>query len=902
MTLDLNVCAFCGQRLDSTLVREQYGGACPRCMGAFAPEGSPAAPENLPPPTGGEFGKYVLTDRLGKGGMGEVWKAVDTELKRSVALKFLQSEDTMELARFKREAHLAASLSHPNIGAIYEVGQVDGRHYIAMQYVQGRTLEKFPKEDRRLMVRLIRDASRAVEHAHRNGVIHRDIKPANLMVEEVDDETRVVVLDFGIAKAIEGGGEKFSMTGDIVGTPAYMSPEQAKGQELDERADVYSLGATLYEILTGRAPFEGANMYDLLKKVEEEEPAAPRRLNPSIAHDLETIVLKSLEKAPVRRYDSAKELADDLDRFLNGEAVQAKRANTIYRLRIKLAKRKAVVVTAGIAAVLLMAGLGWWIWVGRPNSEYLRHLAEGRKLWEEARLAAITGDSPDVIRKKAGAARESFDGAIRARSDSVGHLMKGRCLALEGDEKGAQAAYERALELDAGNSDARVELAKALLLKYVASRGMPLMGTYSESTTPHFGALASEQPKEREWRERAESFLGQGVTSPTQEKLLTGLIDMGKTRYMEAADNLAKYAKEERWDAQALMLEAMCRYCSNDSKSALALLDRSLTLVPHSEGFRWRGQIKASKGLYVEAIEDYSKAIELDPKSSRAFANRGIAKQAKGILDKAMEDYSKAIELDPKSALAYTNRGNGHWAQGLLKEAIADYSKAIGIDPSYASAFHNRGMTMQGQGLHEEAIADFTKAIDLGLKAPWAYFNRGNSHLLKGHLDEAIADYKSATEKDPKYAQAFANRGHAKQAKGLKDEAVADWEKALEVAPPDWPLRADLEARINAAEVTRLLREASDHHRQKRYREAIETFKKLIEAHPKSGHVIAAAYNTACCYALLGEKATALDWLERAVKMGYSDADHLDKDSDLDSIRSDSKFRTIVENMKRHEG
>src|SRR5262245_19232483 len=175
MTLELNVCGFCGQRLDSTLVREQYGGACPRCLGAFALDENQSAAPVLPPPTGGQFGKYVLTDRIGKGGMGEVWKAQDNELRRTVALNFLHSEDPVEISRFKREAHMAAGLSHPHIGAIHEIGQIDGRHYLAMQYVPGRTLEKYPKQDRRQMVRMIRDASRAVDHAHRNGVIHRDI-------------------------------------------------------------------------------------------------------------------------------------------------------------------------------------------------------------------------------------------------------------------------------------------------------------------------------------------------------------------------------------------------------------------------------------------------------------------------------------------------------------------------------------------------------------------------------------------------------------------------------------------------------------------------------------------------------------------------------------------------------
>ncbi|HKS15872.1 MAG TPA: protein kinase, partial [Planctomycetota bacterium] len=617
---EITPCGVCGRSVESIEVLNQYGGACPYCIGALVPEGSPSAAPTRPPPTGGAFGKYVLTDRLGKGGMGEVWKAHDTELRRSVALKFLYSEDPMELARFEREAHLAASLSHANIGAIHEIGVIDGRHYIAMQYVQGQTLEKYPKKDRRLMARLMRDACRAVEHAHRNGVIHRDIKPANLMVEEADDGARVVVLDFGIARAIEGG-QNLSMTGDIVGTATYMSPEQAKGAKLDERADVYSLGATLYEVLTGRNPFEGTNVYEVLANVVAEEPVAPRRIDPKIPHDLETIVLKCLEKDRDRRYAGAQELADDLDRFLEGEAVHAKRANTIYLLRKKLGKRKAVVMGT-VAATLLAAVLGWWLLVGRPHSEYLRFLADGRKLWEEARVAAITGVDPAVIRKKSGAAREQFDGAIRARPDAVGYLMRGRCLALEGDKAGAQEALEKAFELDPGNADARVELARSLLKNYVDSRGMPPFATYGGSLTPYFGALSSEQPKERQWRERAERLLVQGETAPKQQGLLKGLVAMGQGEHSLAVSELAAYTKEERWDADAVLLEAMCRYFDRDYGGVIEALDRSLNLVPSSEGFFWRALAKKNKGQNEEAIADFTKALELDPKRARALMNR----------------------------------------------------------------------------------------------------------------------------------------------------------------------------------------------------------------------------------------------------------------------------------------
>jgi serine/threonine-protein kinase len=901
MSDELNVCAFCGQRLDSTLVREQYGGACPRCLGgAFALDETQDEAPTLPPPTGGRFGKFVLTDRLGKGGMGEVWKAQDNELRRTVALKFLHSEDPVELARFKREAHMAAGLSHPNIGAIHEIGQVDGRHYLAMQYVPGRTLEKYPKEDRRMMAQLIRDAARAVEHAHRNGVLHRDIKPGNLMVEETDDGTRVVVLDFGIARSIEGG-ERFSMSGDVIGTPAYMSPEQARGAELDERADVYSLGATLYEVLTGRVLFDGANVYDILKQVEEVEPAAPRRLDPRIPHDLETIVLKCLEKEPVRRYDSAKELADDLDRFLTGEAILAKRANTIYRFKMKLAKRKGIVGTSSIAAVLLGSVLAWWIFSGGPRAEHLRRMEEGRRLWEEARLAAIGGSDPAEIRKKSRAAREQFEAAIEARSESAAHLMRGRCLGLEGDEKAAQVALETALELDPGNAEARVALAKSLLLTYVAWRGEPLTATYSGWASQHVAALVAERPEERQVRERAEGLLKHGETAPAQRGLLNGLLAMGKGDFKRAAHELAVYTKAERWDAQALMLEGMCGYLEKNFDSAFAAFDRSLILVPRAEGFRWRGLTKQAKTQYDEAIADYTKAVDLDPKHARAIMNRGTAKQARGRVDDAILDYTHALELDPKLLQAWINRGNGRYGKGQVDDAIKDYDKAIELNPAYMVAYYNRGTLKQAKGLHDDAIADFTKVIDLDPKLAGAYLNRGVSKYSTGRLDEAIDDFSKAIEKDEKYARAYDNRGSAKQAKGLFEEAVADWQKALEVAPPEWPLRAVVQDRVTGAAVSRLYLEASRLYERKRYSEAIEKFAKLVEGHPKSRQAAPSAYNLACCHALQGEKTKALEWIEKAVKLGYTDAAHLEKDSDLESLRGESEFRRILDKLKSRQ-
>ncbi len=332
-----------------------------------------------------KFGKFVRTQRLGAGGMGEVWKAWDTQLSRWVALKFLKGGDDDEILRFKREAQTAGQLSHPNIAAVYEVGEDQGRHYIAMQYVDGQTLKTFPRNDRRSVARLCRDAARAVAYAHEQGIVHRDLKPENLMVTQRGREPHIYVMDFGLARALEGGSE-LSISGSVVGTPSYMPPEQARGERVDERADVYSLGATIYELLTDRVPFKGANVYETLRRVQEEEPTAPRKIDPKVDSDLETIVLKCMEKEPLRRYGTAKELAEDIDRFLEGEPIAARRASPLYRWRRKLAKRKAVVLT--VLGAVVVVGIVLAVLVPKLRQKQEEYKKAQRELVEQMRTTS----------------------------------------------------------------------------------------------------------------------------------------------------------------------------------------------------------------------------------------------------------------------------------------------------------------------------------------------------------------------------------------------------------------------------------------------------------------------------------------------------------------------------------
>jgi serine/threonine-protein kinase len=295
------------------------------------------------------FGKFILVRELGKGGFGVVWKAWQTDLARWVALKFLHSEEKEDIDRFLREAQTAATLSHPNIVPIHEIGEYGGRHYIAMEYVEGDTLAKVRLSPRDAVVKL-RDAAIAIDYAHNKGVIHRDVKPQNMML---DESGRVWVMDFGLARHVRGG-TTLTVSGGIVGTPAYMPPEQARAKRCDARSDVYSLGATLYEMVTGQPPFKADNPYEILRLVVEEEVVAPRRLAPKLEHELETIVLKAMEKEPVKRYASAADLAADLKRHLDGEPILAKPASAVTKA-VKWAKRHRAL--SSMASVLVIGVL-----------------------------------------------------------------------------------------------------------------------------------------------------------------------------------------------------------------------------------------------------------------------------------------------------------------------------------------------------------------------------------------------------------------------------------------------------------------------------------------------------------------------------------------------------------------
>ncbi len=704
-------------------------------------ESSPAARE-LPP-------RYRVVREVGRGGMGIVFEAVDEELHRTVAIKRLDPLfATVELrARLAREAHLLARLSHQAIATLYEAGE----GYLVMRFVRGEPLSTVVRRESlsiREVVAWIEGAALAIHSAHQLGIVHRDVKPGNILIED----ERPIVTDFGLAK--DGSDLRdLSVSGQILGTPGFMAPEQIEGKVVDARTDVYGLGATLYFALTGRPPFRtdaGDDVVGLLKAVVEREPPSPRTIRNSVPEDLERVVMRSLEKEPSRRYESAADLAADLRRWLDDRPVLAQPPSLGYRTKRFVQRRKGIVAVSAIAIFVALSLLLTVLDQRARREAASDALALSQAVdavFADASLARRRGEMEEM-RERLHQGLAACDAFLRVRDVADVHAMRGRLLLALGDAVEARAALDRAIEK-------RPDLASARL-----ARGVLVVSTLARSGAPEPRDLALAKADleiacEATALQRTEHLMARAALLRVRGDLsgakaaLSELIELDPT-HVDAFTALSEIELQNGESDVALEL-------------AMTALDLHRGLGPAYEAKAAKDDDSLARVSKRHAFEAAKERVEGGDDSTGALLELAVARRALDDLDGALSDFSRALAADPSNAnatgqrgftevrraLELMARGDAKGAEDTLLAAISDFTSAVTLEPTLIGAINDRGVARlqcaaivaangriaESSAMRKDAVADFEAAIRLD---PGFHLARRNRAIAKRTLAETM--------------------------------------------------------------------------------------------------------------------------------------------------------------------
>lgn len=677
-----------------------------------------------------EIAGYEVISEIGRGGMGVVYEALQTSTKRTVALKVMLAGRFASRAgrrRFQREVELTARLQHPGIVRVLESGETStGQPYYAMDYVRGVPLAEWlgaEQPDVRATLGLFIELCEAVHDAHRHGVIHRDLKPGNVLV---DAEGRPHILDFGLAKAMDRAPADENLTGyvslpgQVLGTLRYLSPEQAAGtsEQIDERTDVYALGVMLFEALTGSLPYDPTGRpSDVARRILEEPAAFPSAVSNRVDDELETIILKALDKEKARRYQSAQKMGEDLRRYLVGEPVLAKRPSTVYALRKKLARHRAGFLLA-LAVVVAGAGaLGTAIWARHDRVAKARSRALGCQRGLEK------GGPSHAL------------GCASAVYDRYPHVPEVRLL-------WAQTEFRLGLQVA---DEYRCGTAIRILKE----------GLEDDSSSWLYGALLAEilrrrqDPEWKEWQARAD----RDAPDTSEAWYLRSFA----TLEIEEARRCAEEALEGD-PGHILARERLAHlYLQTEDYDAALKTARDAT-GREGKGQKWaefQGHVLTKRGDYAEAIEEFTRVIQADPGNLNAHRHRALAYLCLGEYDEAIADYStclefKQAELDASWDRYY--RATPLWITGRRKEAADDYRRfhSLRWRVSYGDArlffvLHEEARTLDAEdrtGEAEQFRQDARAVLDTGRReaVPRSWLDQIFS-CLAGELsaDELVA-------------------------------------------------------------------------------------------------------------------------------------------------------------------
>jgi serine/threonine-protein kinase len=744
-----------------------------------------------------DWDHYELLNELGKGGMGAVYRARDKRLDRIVALKFILGAHPNLVMRFLQEARAQARIDHPNVCHVYEVGEVHGRAYIAMQFVDGEQLGKAAARmslDEKVAV--MRDVAVAIHEAHKLGIIHRDLKPANILVEHSEDGRWFpVVMDFGLAReaTVEAG---LTESGALLGTPAYMSPEQARGEQraVDRRSDVYSLGATFYELITGRPPFSPTSLAAALEQIMSSDPAAPRSLVATVPLDLETIALKCLAKEPSRRYTSARALADDLGRYLDGEPILGRRPSLWHRLRLRARRNRALVGVSlsSLLVIMVLAGLG-----ARAGLISRRERARAA---ERARLAQALGqDAKEIEWLLRGAYQLPLHDTTPERE-----LIRARMRRIAGTPHDLGALGDATIHGALGRghlalhewSDAADELARAADAPGLhAARGRALGELYHRALED---ARRSGDPA---WLLQRKKELEQKYLGPALVELERSRADGESTGDTSALEALVALYRQDYAGAEQRALATVARapwLFETRKIAADAAYEAAVEKFDRGSYDEARAGLEHASSLYAQAAEVarsdasvHEAAAEAWLKHADVDARQG--RPLKDAVDRAVASSDRAATCDPRNALAYTTKAltllqwersgglDGAERLRLFDRVAAAAARAVEVDPRDAAAWEALGYAHINRGTFamfygndplpwlDKARDEIGTALRLQPNYPWANNDLGIVHRWIGtdaeekggdpipEYEAALRAYERAVTLDPRFLFAWEN-------------------------------------------------------------------------------------------------------------------------------------------------
>jgi serine/threonine protein kinase/Tfp pilus assembly protein PilF len=706
--------------------------------------------------TGSTFaGRYQIIEELGEGGMGKVYRAIDKKISEEVGLKLIRPEiglNKMVLERFSNELKIARKIVHKNVCRMYHLGEEKGTHYITMEYVPGEDLRAMLKMSKRLevgtAVSIAKQVCAGLAEAHRLGVVHRDLKPSNIMI---DKEGSVRIMDFGIARALAAKG--ITDVGVMIGTPEYMSPEQVDGREVYQRSDIYSLGVILFEIVTGRAPFEGDTPFSVGLKHKSEKPPDPRELNALLSENLSRLILKCLEKEKENRYQSAEMLLSELTGIEKAvpaaERIIPKNKTIISKtIATTFSPKKILIPGLIVIALAVMAGL---IWRFRPKREVVS-APSGKPSIAIMYFKNNTGDA-------------NLDHWRSALADLlITDLSQSKYIRVLSGE----TLYNILGSLD----QLEATTYSSGVLREVASRGRAdkiLVGNYTKAGDAFRINITIQDGRSGELTSSdSVEGVGEGSFFAMVDQLTRRIktsFEIAEQRIARDIDSDVKTITTASAEAFKLYSEGRQYHLKADYMKSIGIMQQALEIDPEF-AMAWRSVSVSFRnlGMRPARLENIKKAFDLRDRVSereRYIIEADYYKTSEKTYDKALAAYLKLLDLYPDDSIGNTNLGILYFELEEWDKAIRLYERNIQNDPDGRFPYENLAEVYEAMGLYAKAIATLETFLERNPDTVAFYLKQAGIYLFQGKYDLAMERLERALSINPK-ASAYIEllRGH----------------------------------------------------------------------------------------------------------------------------------------------